>query len=124
MSDVVTLEPSRRLITAKVTIANGESKSAIIDLQGRCPVGFRMPAAFTGTALTFEASVDKVDSHFAVLKDSAGATVTITVAAGTYVVLAQATKALLAGVMNLKVVSGSAEGAAREIEMITGMVTV
>lgn len=92
-------------------IANGAQSSAAINCSGMTLVGFMMPAAFTGTALTFEVC-DTLDGTYLPLYDSANALVSMTVAASR----AYVTNPLLfQGVQFLKIKSGSAEGAARTI---------
>jgi hypothetical protein len=100
--------------TQQITIANGQTASAAIDLGGNTLVGLIIPAAFTGTALTFSAS-DAIDGTYSVVKGSDGASVSYTVAQGTYVVIQPA---VLAGIRFLKVISGSSEGGARVIKGI------
>ena len=98
-----------------VTIANGQTTSGAADLShGSTLIAISMPAAFTGTALTFT-GCDTSDGTFKALYDSTGTAVTATCAASRYIVL---DAALFAGVPYLKVVSGSAEGAARTVRLI------
>jgi hypothetical protein len=100
--------------TKNITIASGQTKSAAIDLGDNTLVGLIIPAAFTGIAVTFEASDDIAGTYYAV-KGSDGTSISYTVAAGTYVMIQPA---VLAGVRNIKVVSGSSEGADRVIKGI------
>lgn len=67
-----------RLKYAGVAILAASTKSAVIDLVGGTLCGLFMPAAFTGTAITFEVSND-VAGTFHPLHDSSGA-VSVTVA--------------------------------------------
>lgn len=104
-----------------LTIASGQGHSGAVDLAGDVPVGVRLPDAFTGTALTFEAAesnpaTNLAGAAFKVVKNAAGASVSITVAQGTFVTL---DPALLAGVRWLKLVSGSNEGADRTVYLTT-----
>lgn len=100
----------------KVSIASGGTTSGMADLQNRRLLAIQMPAAFTGSALTFQGSHD--GETFATLYSS-GSDVSVAVAAGKYVAI---DPAIFAGVEYLKVISGSAEGAARELQLITGQI--
>lgn len=73
--------------------------------------GFILPAAFTGTAITFQVSVD--GDTFVALNDSSGA-VSLTVAQGK----GYALPASVMGFRWLKFVSGSSEGADRTIQVM------
>lgn len=95
------------------TIANGASQSSIINVRGRDVVGVQMPAAFTGTAITFTASFD--GATFQALYDTAGNAVSYTVAASRYIQIPRGT---LGGMQALRLVSGSAEGAGRTVQVI------
>lgn len=92
------------------TILSGATDSDVIDLAGRTLCGISMPAAFTGTALTFK--IDNGGSTYQLMADGAGADVSKTVAASKYIKLNPSD---FAGVDKLKLVSGSAEGADRQI---------
>jgi hypothetical protein len=98
------------------SIASGGTTSDMVNLMNRRLLAIQLPAAFTGTALTFQASYDGIT--FATLYID-GADVSLTVAQGKYVAVDPAT---FAGVEILKVISGSAEGAARSIVLICGEV--
>lgn len=93
------------------TIANAGTKSAAINMGGLGLVGIVIPAAFTGTALTFEVC-DTADGTFAPLYNSSNTLVSMTIAQGrSYAV----DPALFQGYAFIKFVSGSAESAARTI---------
>lgn len=94
------------------TIANGQTKSAVVNLNGFTLVGILLPAAFTGTALTFEASID--GSNFFPVKKSDGNSVSYTVAQGTFVAVDPKD---FYGVQYLKVVSGTSEAGARTLNL-------
>lgn len=96
------------------TIAASGTTSNAVDLNGRTLCGIFVPAAFTGTALTFLASPD--GSTYVAVKDGAGNSVSLTVAQGQYIPV-DATK--LRGVRFLKIVSGSTEGAERVLTLVT-----
>lgn len=93
-----------------VTIANGQTVSNSVDLGEGALVGIQMPAAFTGVALTLQASHN--DSTYVQVTSKDGTAYTITVAASKYITLPPAD---LAGLRYVKLVSGAAEGGARDI---------
>lgn len=94
-----------------VTIANGQQLSSALNLKGLVLVGILLPAAFTGTALTFEASVDGTN-FFLVKSTTSGSSLSYTVAQGTYAAINPVD---FEGIEYLKIQSGSAEGAARTL---------
>jgi hypothetical protein len=100
------------------TIANGASTSSAIELGNATVVGVYIPAAFTGTAITFTAC-STATGTFSPLKDGAGAAISKTVAAGDYIYL---DPVLFAGVAFVKIVSGSAEAAARTLTLVARIV--
>ncbi len=75
------------------TIANGASLSAAIDRKGLDPLGFVMPAAFTGTSLTFQTSED--GSSYGDLFDGDDTELVVKVAVGRRVRLTGAQMGLL-----------------------------
>lgn len=95
-----------------VVIANGQQSSAAFNCGGMALCGILLPAAFTGTALTFEVS-SAIDGTFVPLKSTtSGTALSYTVAQGTYCALDPKD---FQGVQFLKIKSGSAEGAARTL---------
>lgn len=94
-------------------IASGQTKSGVIDLSGCVLVGLLTPSALTGTVFTFEAATS-ADGMFLPVYDAAGALVSVTVAASRFISILPSD---LAGIQYLKIVSGSAEGAARTINL-------
>lgn len=98
-----------------VTIANGQQTSDAADLSsGRSVVGVLMPAAFTGTALTFTTCATSGGTYVPV-HEAGGDAYSVTVAAARYIPIPPAD---LSGVRYLKVVSGSAEGGARVVRLV------
>lgn len=93
------------------SIANGQTKSAAIPTGGKTLCGIILPAAFTGVALTFEAS-SAVDGTFVPVKKADGSSLSYTVAQGTFVAIDPKD---FYGIAFLKLVSGSAEGGARTV---------
>lgn len=96
-----------------VTVANGATVSSAIDLGNLSVVGLILPV-LTSTAITFQAS-DSLAGTYQAVKGSDGNSVSYTVASSTYVVILPTA---LAGIRFLKLVCGSAEGAARTITVI------
>jgi hypothetical protein len=98
------------------TIANGATVSDEMDLtSGRSLVAIQTPAALTGTALTFTACSTS-GGTFVPVYDTSGNAVSVTVSTSRYIPL---TPASFVGIRYLKVVSGSAEAAARSITLYT-----
>ena|SRR4030066_2471764 len=100
-------------LTASILIST--TTSAEIDLAGTTLCGLHMPAAFTGTTLTFSAS-SASGGTFLVMQDGLGNNISKTVSASAYIALDPAD---FAGVRFLKIISGSTELAARSIILAT-----
>lgn len=99
-----------QLIQTSPIIANTATETNAIATSGLSLVGILMPAAFTGTALTFEACAT-VDGTYVPVYNSAGA-VSYTVAASQYIAIDPKD---FYGIMFLKIKSGSTEAAARTL---------
>lgn len=97
------------LVVAAATIANGQTVSAAIPTTGLSLVGIQLPAAFTGTTITFQGSVDGT-TYQVVKSTTSGTSLSYTVAQGTYVAVDPTP---FYGLQFIKLVSGSAEGGAR-----------
>lgn len=69
-----------------VLIANGASLSGAVPVGDRVPVGIAMPAAWDGTSLTFQVSVDG-GASWCELTDSGGTAISATVAPSRYIPL-------------------------------------
>lgn len=94
------------------TIANGATTSAAINTGGMALVGIKIPAAFTGTAITFTVC-DTIDGTYVPLKvTTSGTALSYTVAASGYYAIDPVN---FQGVQFFKIVSGSAESGARTI---------
>lgn len=102
-------------LTDTVTIASAGSTSTSITMQGgRVPLAILTPASLTGTAFTFECSVD--GTNFYDLYN--GATeYSVTVAASRYIAL---NPDVFQAVRYVRIVSGSSEAASRTIYVISG----
>lgn len=106
-------------VTHTAVIANGATASSACDLGlldgGQGLAGFVLPATFTGTAITFQVSVD--DSTYQALYNG-NTQLSITVAQGRSYGLTADNRALLFGWRFVKLVSGSAEGGERSIKLL------
>ena len=100
--------------TAQVTISSGGTVSSALELGvGRSVLALVTPAALTGTALSFQASVD--GSTYNTVTDE-GSAYSVTAAASRFISIKPG---LLVGARYIKVVSGSAEGADRTIVVVS-----
>lgn len=96
----------------EATIAISTTESDAINLQGTTIAGMYIPAAFTGTSISFKASYDGV--NFVDISD--GSTiVAATIAPSQYVALSPI---IFYGVRLLKIVSNASEAAERVITVI------
>jgi hypothetical protein len=95
------------------TIANSAQNSSIVECGGFVLCGILLPAAFTSTALTFLASVDGVN-FYPVKSTSSGTALSYTVVQGTFCAINPQD---FQGINYLKVVAGTAEGAARTLNL-------
>lgn len=93
------------------SIASGDTESAVLNLGGFALTGIFLPAAFTGTTLTFEAA-PTAGGTFVPVTDQAGDPISYTVAQGTYVAIDPKD---FQGIQFIKLVSGSTEGADRTL---------
>ena len=106
---------------SSTSIANGGTVSDAVNIgHGRVIFGLIMPAAFTGTAVTFQVSHD--GTTYQALTNGFGQSVSVTVAASKDVSLGDFLKYLY-GWEYIKVVSGGAEGAARTVIVIHRPIT-
>ena len=94
-------------LRAVIDTAVSTTEFSVVDVQGLVLVAIELPDTFAGTALTFEGDSDGDDTYQAIY-DSDGNEVSWTVANSRLVVPA-ADQPLIAGLVSLKVVSGSAE---------------
>lgn len=96
-----------------VIIASGQTASASAQIGDLILTGFILPAAFTGTAVTFQGSLDNIT--FYTIYDSTNTALTATVTQG---------RAYTMNLVNfttwpyMKIVSGSAEGADRTVTLL------
>lgn len=95
-------------------ISNGTTTSGIIRMVGQVLCQIQIPAAFTGTAITFQSSHD--DTTYQPLYNSANTQLSITVVAGRNYNIAPSD---FAGCLFLKVVSNASEGSDRTLRLIS-----
>lgn len=94
-------------LRAVIDTAVSTTEFSVVDVQGLVLVAIELPATFAGTTLTFEGDADGDDTYQSIY-DNAGNEVSWTVA-NSRLVIPTAGSALIAGLVSLKVVSGSAE---------------
>jgi len=98
-----------------VTIANAGTTTPTISLEGnRFPLAIVIPAAFTGTALTFLASPTESGTPVAVYYESTA--YSVTVSPGRHVSL---NPNAFSSVKYLQIVSNAAEAAARSLTLVS-----
>lgn len=102
-------------IAKSVTVASGQQLSESVSTDGMLLTGILLPATVTGTALTFDFSLD--NSTFIDVVETDGTEVSYTVTAGD-VVRVDPSGWAFASSGYIKVDTGSAEGADREIVLI------
>lgn len=95
-----------------VVIASSATDSAAISCGGLVLCGVKLPATFTGTAISF-LMCDTVDGTYVAVKSTtSGTALSYTVAQGTYCAIDPRD---FQGISFLKIKSGSTEGAARTL---------
>jgi hypothetical protein len=99
----------RTIADATATITSGQTSTGAIEISGAAFIGLEMPAAFTGTTISFTVSRD--GTTFAALYDEFNTLVSMTVAASRNYEL----PASLTTWGYMKIVSGSSEGADRTL---------
>ena len=103
------------LCNANAVIANGQTTSDAIDLFGTTLVGIQMPATFTGSSISFEAATT-LGGTYQPITNSGGNSISATAAGGKFISIDPSD---IAGVQFIKIVSDSAEGAERTLELVT-----
>lgn len=99
-----------------VTIANAGTTTPTITLDSnKIPLGIEMPAAFTGTALSFKATSVSGGTPVPLYYEST--LYSVTVAASRFHSL---NRNAFEGVKYLQIVSNATEGAARDLQLVTG----
>ena len=103
-------------VSKVVTIPNGTTTSGTLDTEGYVFIGFKF-GTMTGTSMSFNVAAYSADT-FVTLKDETGATVSITIASNTAVGVPSSIQARLAPWRYIQLVSGSSEGADRNISVV------
>jgi hypothetical protein len=98
------------LILSTVSIASGQTTSGIISTEGSSLCGIQLPAAFTGTSLTFLAAT-VVGGPYQPVYNKSGQ-VSYTVAAGQFIAIDPVD---FYGIVFLKIVSNASEAGARSL---------
>lgn len=106
-----TLQVQKALVVAAASIAMSASASGAIYMGGLSLVGIQLPAAFTGTALTFQVSLDGV-TYQPLYTSTSGTALSYTVAQGHFVAINPQD---FYGAIYIKIISGSTEAAARAL---------
>lgn len=101
------------LVIAAVSIPISTTTSVAIPTRGFALVGVQLPAAFTGTTLTFQVSFDGT-TYQPVYVTTTGTALSYTVAQGHYVAVDPTP---FQGATYIKLVSGSSEAAARSFSI-------
>jgi hypothetical protein len=105
-------------VSQSANIASGGTTSQALRVGGKFIVGLITPAALTGTTITFT-GCDTATGTFVPIYDSDGTAVSVAVAASRGYGLSGAEADALAPFPYIKLVSGSAEGAARVVKLLT-----
>jgi hypothetical protein len=100
--------------TLETTIANGQTKSEIIDMKGSSLKTILLPAAFDGANLTFEVSDDRI--NFYPYYNISNVAVSIDITAGRAYGVAAID---FYSIQYMKIVSSVSQGADRTIKLIT-----
>lgn len=108
--------------TVDVTIADTQTTSTQINLEGRTIEAIVIPASFEGTSMTFQAALPSARGGDAALSwinvvDATGAAYTITVASSTYIIL---DRYALSGCRHLRLVAGTAQTGTATVTVVLG----
>jgi hypothetical protein len=101
-------------IDVTIDVSESTTISLPFSVGGLVPVALILPATFTGTAMTFQVSIDG-STYLALNSDTAA--ISVTVANGKFISIATFSKHFR-GAKYAKLVSGSAENADRVIKVI------
>lgn len=107
--------PIGTLNQAPASIIISTTTSSAVATQGCALVGIQLPAAFTGTTITFQVATSLAGTYQTLKSTTSGSSLSYTVAQGTYVAIDPKD---FQGVQFIKVVSGSSEAAARSLTLM------
>lgn len=96
------------------TVPNGDTVSNAVDLEDGTFLGFTVPAALTGSSVSFSVSLDGVT--YVTMKDGAGTTLTLSIGVDQYVPV---DSGKFLGIRYIKLVCGSSQGAERVFQLAT-----
>lgn len=97
------------------SIAVSTTTSGAIDLGGTTLLGVQLPAAFTGTSISFQAATSFGGTYQTVI-DGSGSTLSKTVSQGKYLLLDPSE---FAGLQFIKIVSSATEAAQRDLTLVS-----
>lgn len=101
------------IYTEPSIVANGGTESAIVALNGHVIVGIAVPAAITSTTAELQTTID--GSTWLPIYDRLGTKYTLDLVAGRYIALPPGE---IAGLHNVRIKTGTAEGAARTFQLV------
>jgi len=101
------------IYTTEVVVANGGTESSPTDLNGQVLIGVDVPAAVTSTTAELQTSID--NSTWKPVYDREGNKYTLALGASRYIALPPGD---IAGLHNVRLKTGSAEGAARTFKLV------
>tara|TARA_R100001086_G_scaffold146244_1_gene77340 strand:+ start:143 stop:475 length:333 start_codon:yes stop_codon:yes gene_type:complete len=104
-----------KAIAKTATIASGQTTSDVVDTLGLAIAGIKFPAAFTGSTVSVQFSLD--GTNFYDVKTSAAGALTFSKSVDDWTVLDPYTHAYSVGGY-VKLVSASSESAERKIDLI------
>lgn len=106
---------AKNLKVGSVTIPSGTDSSGLTLENSRIPLALEMPATFTGTSLTFKSASSSGGTYFPLYYE--GTLYSVNVGTSRHIAL---DRRAFEGVRYLQIISGSSEGSARVITVITG----
>ena len=115
MSNIDEIQIPFRHKNLTATILSGQTESDVIDSRGASLIGIIIPAAFTGTSLTFEVGSGPDGSTLADYYNAAGTQISVAVAPSRYVGMAAID---FAPTRFLKIISDQSEGADRAVILV------
>lgn len=101
------------IYTLEVVVANGGTESTSIDLNGHVLIGVDVPGTVTSTTAELQTSLD--GSTWKPVYDREGNKYTLALSATRYIALPPGD---IAGLPNVRLKTGSAEGAARTFKLV------
>lgn len=108
---------SQRVKDAVIDISASLTTSSVVDLGSNRIFALHIPAAFTGTAVSFEVAPE-VDGTYQALYDGGGSEISLTVSQGETIGITGTNAAALAACRFIKIVSDDNEVADRTIRVL------